>query len=518
MHLFTACLGTETNTFSPIPTGARLFAETALVRGGAYGDSPNLFALPMIEFRDRARARGWRVTESLCTFAMPAGLTVQRVYEAFRDEILADLANAMPVDAVLLSLHGAMVADATESCETDLVERIRAIVGRGVPIGVELDLHCHLTDELVAASTAIVIFKEYPHTDVRERAGELFDIVAAAVEGRAAPRMALFDCRMLGLYPTALEPMASFLRKIRALEGRDGVLSISVAHGFPWGDVSQAGTRVLVVTAGDAKDEGADGVGLARTLGLELRSLRPRIEAPWLPLEEALDRAMAEPEGPIVLADMADNAGGGAPSDSTYLLRAMLERGMGDAALGCIWDPGAVALAFEAGEGARLKLRIGGKLGATFGRSHRCGGNGHAPHARRHAGRPRCQGEHGRQRRHPRHGYRWGPQRRHRCRPHLEAHPALQPDRLHRRRRRPGGQALRGGEVNEPLPRRLRAHRQGHPLRRRPRRHRLRLPPHPLHPPAPADLSARRGGVGRVMRSTNAAGRSTCFSSGSSRT
>ncbi|MFZ1104794.1 MAG: M81 family metallopeptidase [Hyphomicrobiaceae bacterium] len=367
MHLFTACLGTETNAFSPIPTGARLFAETALVRGGAYGDSPNLFALPMIEFRDRAQARDWRVTESLCTFAMPAGTTVQRVYEAFRDEILADLANAMPVDAVLLSLHGAMVADQTESCETDLVERIRAIVGPGVPIGVELDLHCHLTDGLVAASTAIVIFKEYPHTDVRERAGELFDIVAAAVEGRAAPRMALFDCRMLGLYPTALEPMASFLRKIRALEGRDGVLSISVAHGFPWGDVSQAGTRVLVVTAGDAKDGGADGAGLARTLGLELRSLRPRIEAPWLPLEEALDRAMAEPEGPIVLADMADNAGGGAPSDSTYLLRAMLERGMGDAALGCVWDPGAVALAFEAGEGARLKLRIGGKLGATSG-------------------------------------------------------------------------------------------------------------------------------------------------------
>jgi microcystin degradation protein MlrC len=363
MHLFTACLGTETNTFSPIPTGVRLFAETALARGGAYGEHPNLFAEPMIEFRDRARAKGWRVTESLCTFAMPAGTTVQRVYEAFRDEILADLAKAMPVDAVLLSLHGAMVAEATESCETDLVQRVRAIIGPKVPIGVELDLHCHLTDELVAASTAIVIFKEYPHTDVRERAGELFDIVAAGVEGRAAPRMALFDCRMLGLYPTALEPMASFLRKIRGLEGRDGVLSISIAHGFPWGDVAQAGTRVLVVTDG-AK---ADGEGLACALGLELRSLRPRIEAPWLPLEEALDRAMAAPRGPIVLADMADNAGGGAPSDSTYLLRAMLERGMGDAALGCVWDPGAVALAFEAGEGARLKLRIGGKLGPMSG-------------------------------------------------------------------------------------------------------------------------------------------------------
>ena len=75
MHLFTASLGTETNTFSPIPTGARLFADTYLVRGGAYGDNPDLFALPMVEFRDRARARGWKATESLCTFAVPAGRT-----------------------------------------------------------------------------------------------------------------------------------------------------------------------------------------------------------------------------------------------------------------------------------------------------------------------------------------------------------------------------------------------------------------------------------------------------------
>jgi microcystin degradation protein MlrC len=191
MHLFTASLGTETNTFSPMPTGARGFAECYLVRDGDYGDNPDLFALPMMEFRDRARARGWRVTESLCTFAVPAGPTIDRVHTAFRDEILADLEKSLPVDAVLLSLHGAMVAQSTESCETDLVQRIRAVVGARVKIGVVLDLHCHLTEALIAAADAIVIFKEYPHTDARARAAELFAIVAATLEGTAAPRMAL---------------------------------------------------------------------------------------------------------------------------------------------------------------------------------------------------------------------------------------------------------------------------------------------------------------------------------------
>lgn len=361
MRLFTASLGTETNTFSPLPSGRALFEATYMVRGGDYGDNPDLFALPMIVFRDRARARGWDVVESLCTFAVPAGPTVQSVYEAYRDEILDDLRRAQPVDAVLLSLHGAMVAEATESCETDLVRRVRETIGPATPLGVELDLHCHLTPDLVALADAIVIFKEYPHVDAAERAGELFEIIAGQVEGRLTPRMDAFDCRMIGLYPTVMEPFAGLLREVKAMEGHNAVLSISIAHGFPWGDVGELGTKVLVVS------DDADGSALAGQLGRRLRELRDRIEPPWLPLDEALDRAMRAPAGPVVIGDVADNAGGGAPSDSTFVLRRLLERGMTDAAVGCFWDPGAVRLAQEAGEGAALRLRLGGKLGPMSG-------------------------------------------------------------------------------------------------------------------------------------------------------
>lgn len=363
MHLFTASLGTETNTFSPIPTGEKTFADTYLVRGGAYGDNPDLFALPMMVFRDRARARNWRLTESLCAFAVPAGPTIDRVYRKLRDEILADLRQALPVDAVMLSLHGAMVAEGYPSCESDLVGRVRAIVGPGVPIGVELDLHCHLTPSLVEAADTIVIFKEYPHVDAAERASELFDIIAARLEGRVHPVMAVFDCRMIGLYPTTLEPMAGFVRRMREAEGRNGVLSVSLAHGFPWGDVPDLGTRVLVVTNADA----AGAAALAAELGRELRDLRPRIEPPWMSLDAALDEALAAPAGPVVIGDVTDNAGGGAASDSTFVLRALLDRGVSDAAVGCFWDPVVVALAFEAGEGALIRIRLGGKLSPFSG-------------------------------------------------------------------------------------------------------------------------------------------------------
>ncbi|MCC9077273.1 M81 family metallopeptidase [Litorilinea aerophila] len=363
MKVFTALLGTETNTFSPFLTGYRNFEQTYLVRGGEHGDRPWSFAVPLIRWREMAQARGWTVVESLAAFAMPAGITRREVYESFRDEILRDLQAAMPVDMVLLNMHGAMVAEGYDDCEGDLTARVRAMVGPTVPIGVELDLHCHLTAQLVEQADVIITFKEYPHVDPPERAEELFTIVADAAQGKVKPHIALYDCRMIGVYHTTREPVKSFVAQMQALEGKDGVLSVSLGHGFPWGDVPDLGTRVLVVT--DNQPE--KGQALARTLGEQFYAMRDQVQPTYHTMDAALDQALAFAGQPVVLADVADNAGGGAPNDSTFLLRRMLERGVGNAAIGCIWDPVAVQVALEAGEGANLDMRIGGKMGPMSG-------------------------------------------------------------------------------------------------------------------------------------------------------
>jgi microcystin degradation protein MlrC len=376
-RLFTAMVATETHTFSPLPAGFKLYEDCYMVRGGKHAEPPSVFAVPLVIFRERAKARGWEVVESLACFAQPANRTLKHVYESFRDEVLADLRKAMPVDVVILNLHGAMVAEGYDDCEGDLLARIREIVGPKVPIGAELDLHCHLTDEMIGAATALVIYKEYPHTDIAERAEEVFRIIADTVDGKVRPAMSLFDCRTIGLYPTTVEPMATFVRKMTALEGRNGVLSVSLGHGFPLADVREVGTKVLVVT----DDRKAEGDRLAEELGREVYAMRKEIEPPWLDLEPALDRAaaisagtahdrslgIAGGNGPVVIADIGDNAGGGAPSDSTFVLRSLLARGVRSAAVGCFWDPGAVALAEEVGIGGRLALRLGGKIGPVSG-------------------------------------------------------------------------------------------------------------------------------------------------------
>ncbi len=363
MKLFTALLGTETNTFSPFLTGLQNFEQTYLIRNGNHGDAPASIAVPMVRWREMAQARGWEVVESLAAFAVPAGITLRPIYEALRDEILADLRAALPVDAVLLNMHGAMVAEGYDDCEADLTQRVRALVGTQTVIGVELDLHCHIIQELIDNADVVITYKEYPHTDPPERAEELFTIVADAVEGKTKPVSSLYDCGMIGVYHTTREPVKGFVAKMQALEGKDGVLSISLGHGFPWGDVPELGTRVVVVTD-NQPDKGA---ALAKQLGDEFYALRDRVQPTYHSIDTALDMALAAEGQPIVLADVADNSGGGAPNDSTFILRRLLERGIGNAAIGCIWDPVLVAVAMELGEGVEADLRIGGKMGPMSG-------------------------------------------------------------------------------------------------------------------------------------------------------
>ncbi len=363
MRVFTATLGTETNTFAPIPTGIDAFRKTLLVKAGQHPDQPTLFTGPLWALRQRAKENNWQVSEGLCAFAVPGGITTRATYEALRDELLDDLRKAMPVDMVVIGLHGAMVADGYDDCEGDLLGRIREIVGPDVTIGAELDPHCQLSERMVKTADLLAAFKEYPHTDSLDRAYELVDLCAQVSRKDVKPTAATFDCHMTGIYHTPRQPMRAFVDKIKAMEGKDGVLHISVAHGFPWGDVPDMSTKILVTTDNDP-DKAAR---LARELGLELIKLRGETAPHYLTIDQALDAALKHDHGPVVIADTADNAGGGAPSDSTFVLKRILERGISDVCIAPFWDPVAVRFAHEAGEGAKLALRLGGKVGPVSG-------------------------------------------------------------------------------------------------------------------------------------------------------
>ena len=366
MRVFTATLATETNTFAPMPTGLASFKDRGYFPAGRHPEQMTFFAGPLWAARQRAREQGWAVIEGMVAAAQPSGITTRAAWDSLREELLADLRAAMPVDMVVLGLHGAMVAEGCDDCEGELLAQVRGIVGPAVVVGAELDPHNHLTAAMVMHADLLISFKEYPHTDILERALELVDLCAARVAGRIRPVASRVDCEMIAMFHTTRQPARGFVDRIQALEGKGGVLSISISHGFPWGDVPDMGTQVLVYTDGDQ----AAGQRLARQLADELIAMRDGLAALQPGIDEALDQALALSklnQGPVVIADGADNPGGGAAGDSTFILRRLLERGVGHTALGPLWDPVAVRIAFDAGVGARLPMRLGGKISPLSG-------------------------------------------------------------------------------------------------------------------------------------------------------
>jgi len=364
MKIYTADFRTENNAFSPLPTSYRDFEERMMVRNGdrsAYWDG---YQSVIDRFRKLAEESGHDIVMGLDTHATPSGRIVRFDYERIRDEILDGLKAAMPVDMVMLHLHGAMAAYGYDDCEGDILSRARSIVGPDVVIGVELDPHCHLTDAMVDSTTFMVFYKEQPHIDVLDRAADVFSLAVATAKKQIKPVMSVFDCRMINAYMTLVDPMKSFIDKLKQLEGHDDVLSISIVHSFPPADNPDIGIKVLVVT----DDNKEHGDALAKKLGMELWDMREETMPVFLSADEAIDEALSMDEKPVMLIDFSDNQGGGSPGDSTFILSKLLEQDI-PSIFGYLWDPFAVSIARAVGEGEEIDIRIGGRVGPLSGPS-----------------------------------------------------------------------------------------------------------------------------------------------------
>lgn len=357
-RVFVASVATETNTFSPLRTDLQDFKDSFYAAPGQHPDTPTLCSAVFPEARRVARQYQWTLIEGTATWAEPGGIVNQQTWEHLRDQLLDELRSAMPVDIVLLGLHGAMVAQECNDCEGELIELVRQVVGANALIGVTFDPHSHLSQRRTEHADLITIFKEFPHTDFVETAENLVDLVYRTSCGEITPNMHVFDCRMIEIFPTSREPMRSFVDRIKAQEGHNDILSISIVHGFMAGDVPDLGSKVLVVS----NNAGASGMALAQKLGSELYTFRGQTRPEFLPPAEAVSAAIATDGQPIVLADVWDNPGGGAAGDSTVILNELFVQQCSNTALATIWDPIAVRTCFSAGVDARLTLRFGGKM------------------------------------------------------------------------------------------------------------------------------------------------------------
>ena len=367
MRVFIAMLSHETNTFSTIATDRRQFETRELRYGGEILEVYRGTATCLGGMIDGAAARGLTLLPSLAAAASPAGRVSTEFYESAKARICDDLRVAGRLDGVLLDLHGAMVPEAVVDGEGDLLRAVRGVVGPDIPIGVTLDFHANVTAEMVSHATLLHGYKTYPHIDMGERGREAATRVADVLAGKIRPTVAFRQPRLLppiASQLTARGPMRRLYDLADDMERDPRVVSVSIFAGFPLADIHDAGLSIYVATNEDA--------ALAAKLADQLESVawehRREFVHHAVPVQEAVAEALTLEVRPVVLADIADNTGGGAAGDGTEILRELLRVEAPSATVACIWDPEAAAACTRAGRGATLTLEIGGKIDDRHGR------------------------------------------------------------------------------------------------------------------------------------------------------
>lgn len=367
MKILVGGISHESNTFSNVLTGLRQFEASRV----AYGeDVPKLYAgtnTSVGGFLAAAPRLGIEPLFTVVAGANPSGPVLRATYETFKERILDGLRGTR-VDGVYLALHGAMVVRGVPELdgEGDLLQSVRDVVGPDVPIVATCDLHSLLTDRMLAHANAIVWFKTYPHVDMADRAVEAARLLAATVRGEVRP---FVGHKKLPMAPsvtrmrTSIEPMLSVGKRMVEMERSGAALTASFNHTFPYADVPYLGAGAIVY----ADRDGARAHELAEELAASVWQQREQLRHQPTSIANAVERALAQDGRPVVISDGADNPGGGTAADGVELLRELLRRGVSPAAVGTIWDPGAVELCWNAGEGEQVELRLGGKVDRFHG-------------------------------------------------------------------------------------------------------------------------------------------------------
>ena len=356
----------ETHTFMERATTLADFAGQSLHIGADLITTMRASRSGIGGMIDRAADAGWQLLPTLYAAAMPGGTVTAAAYQELLSELQGRLEASMPVDGVLLALHGAMVAEGELDAEGDIVARMRALVGEATPIVVLLDMHGNISPRLVELADVLLAYDTNPHIDAYARGVEAAEIMARLLrrEVRPTPAFArpalLLAAQSTG---TAAAPLAPVHARAAEIEARDDVICIAVMAGFAYADTPFTGPSIIVTTDDNPELAAAYADELSALLYEQRSEALPNFLAP----AEAVRLASSREQGPVILVDSADNIGGGTTGDGTDALAAMLAQDVNEGTI-VLADAEAVDICWRAGQAARVTLDVGGKVDAWHGR------------------------------------------------------------------------------------------------------------------------------------------------------
>ncbi|MBC6440271.1 MAG: M81 family metallopeptidase [Rhodospirillales bacterium] len=353
----------ETNTFASTEATFADFAThdawPALTRGPALFEAVSGLNLGLEGFIQAALADGHDLVPLLWASAEPSSFVTGDAFERITGMMAEDLRAKGPFDAVFLDLHGAMVAQHCQDGEGETLGRVRKIVGHGIPVVNTLDLHANITERMVAMSSAMTICRTYPHIDMEATGERCYRLLMRLACGETlhkgfarAPFLVPLSAQW-----TDARPNRGFYDRI-ANQEREGLASSDLALAFPLADIPECGPAAVAYDPDPERARAAAGA-----IGEAFCAAEGDFRNTLLTPDDAVRQAMAEPRGPVVLADVQDNPGAGARSDTVGVLEALVRNHAERAALGLLWDPDVAREAHAQGEGAAFDALLGGKSG-----------------------------------------------------------------------------------------------------------------------------------------------------------
>lgn len=361
-----AAVSQETDTFNPDPTTIDDFRSW-----GLYESVEMLEALENVGTVGaflkvlKANDPAFVPVPVVAGAAPPGGRLDEQTLRYFKDKLKSGLTGGLPLDGVLLSLHGACAAQEVDDVDGELLSLTRSVVGKDVPVVAVLDHHANITAKMIDNADVLVGHRTQPHDQV-DTGWLAAELLLNLIQRKSKPAMVWHKIPMVThqeQFLTSTGPMKTWFDQAREMERMAGVLSVSTFPMQPWLDVEEAGWSTVVVTDGDRSLAEALSAELA-TMVWEMRHAFMVLDS--VPIEEAVRRAGAAERGMIVLCDTGDSVLGGSTGDSTVLLAELIKQGVNGPVLVPLVDPAAVAAAYSAGKGARIRLNLGGYADRFF--------------------------------------------------------------------------------------------------------------------------------------------------------
>jgi microcystin degradation protein MlrC len=362
MRIAIGQLWQETNTFNPLPTTRQDFEAFGVLRGSDLVER-------MAETNELGgfiqSLRRWPEQPQILGLARlpawPGGAATHDTFTWLRDELVGELRRVMPVDAVLLALHGSLVADAAPDVEGEVLQAIRQVIGPQVPLVATLDLHANITARMVEQADALVLYHTAPHVDVFETGQRGAAVLRRILVDGSRPVTAFQKLPLVlpAERANTQDPASvshAFRLRLQEMEADPRILSAGLATVQPWLDIPELGSAVLVVSDGAEELARSWCASLASEVWQHRREYLPQL----VPVEEAIREAHNNADGLVVVSDSADATTSGAPGDSTHVLRELLKYDWPRPALVTLVAPEVVMEAQRRGVGGELVTQLGG--------------------------------------------------------------------------------------------------------------------------------------------------------------